>query len=99
MTDIVERLQRYDAGPLAAERLMRDACGSIQSLQAKLARYEADDIHSCGEACQRPLCVLRADNEALREGLALAVVELAKSDRRNCKSIGKFRDLLERTKP
>ena len=38
---------------------------AIRELRRQLAVYEADAVHTCGDACQRPTCVLRRERDAL----------------------------------
>jgi len=40
----------------------------INDLQAKL---DASTIHSCGDSCSRPMCVLRRERDAYKEALEM----------------------------
>lgn len=37
-----------------------------EQLKEELRKYEADAVHSCHDECTRPMCVLRRENERLR---------------------------------
>jgi hypothetical protein len=37
----------------------------LRELRRQLSVYEADAVHTCGDACQRPTCVLRRERDAL----------------------------------
>jgi regulator of replication initiation timing len=41
----------------------------IAELEAKVERLTVDGIHTCHDHCQRPMCVLRRENEELRKRL------------------------------
>ena len=49
----------------------------IEELEGLLDDKSAGTIHSCGPDCQRPMCVLRKENERLRKGLELAQIKAA----------------------
>ena len=40
-------------------------CDAIEALVVEVERRTYDGIHTCSDACQRPLCVLRRENAAL----------------------------------
>jgi hypothetical protein len=40
-----------------------------EQLQAKLDDLQASTIHSCGDSCSRPMCVLRREKDAYKESL------------------------------
>jgi hypothetical protein len=40
-----------------------------EQLQAKLDDLQASTIHSCGDSCSRPMCVLRRERDAYKESL------------------------------
>jgi hypothetical protein len=40
-----------------------------QRLEAEVERLTVDGIHTCHDHCQRPMCVLRRENEELRKRL------------------------------
>jgi len=46
-------------------------------LQAKLDDLQASTIHSCGDSCRRPMCVLRRERDELREELERERMRLA----------------------
>ena len=80
--DIVERLDtlilRQTRSLYKISGVATNAQAEIAILRAKLAKYETDAVHSCGEFCQRPICVLRAERDALRAALQtqLAFIEI-----------------------
>ncbi len=41
----------------------------IEKLQKKVDWYKAGDIHTCHEECMRTACVLRRENDRMREAL------------------------------
>jgi hypothetical protein len=41
------------------------------TLQAKLDDLQASTIHSCGDCCSRPMCVLRRERDAYKEALEM----------------------------
>jgi len=41
------------------------------TLQAKLDDLQASTIHSCGDSCSRPMCVLRRERDAYKEALEM----------------------------
>jgi len=43
------------------------------TLQAKLDDLQASTIHSCGDSCSRPMCVLRRERDAYRDALQMCV--------------------------
>ena len=43
------------------------------TLQAKLDDLQASTIHSCGDSCSRPMCVLRRERDAYKEALQMCV--------------------------
>lgn len=43
----------------------------IEALSAEVERRTIDGVHTCHDKCQRVACVLRRENERLREALAL----------------------------
>jgi len=44
-----------------------------EQLQAKLDDLQASTIHSCGDSCSRPMCVLRRERDAYKEALQMCV--------------------------
>lgn len=44
-----------------------------EQLQAKLDDLKASTIHSCGDSCSRPMCVLRRERDAYKEALQMCV--------------------------
>lgn len=63
---LVERLRSVDiswsqTGEWCAEaaQAITDLTARVAELEQQLERREADAIHTCSDACQRPACVLR----------------------------------------
>jgi hypothetical protein len=72
MTDIDEWLLKAHVWPDESHTRVNvsdahAAADAIQSMRAKLAKYETDAIHTHDDDCQRPLCLLRAENDRLTE--------------------------------
>jgi len=44
-----------------------------EQIQAKLDDLQASTIHSCGDSCSRPMCVLRRERDAYKEALQMCV--------------------------
>ena len=49
----------------------------VDELQSKLDDLQASTIHSCGDSCSRPMCVLRRERDELREELERERMRLA----------------------
>jgi len=45
----------------------------VKELEAKLDNLQASTIHSCGDYCSRPMCVLRRERDAYKEALQMCV--------------------------
>jgi len=43
----------------------------VDELQDKLDDLQASTIHSCGDSCSRPMCVLRRERDAYKEALEM----------------------------
>ena len=43
------------------------------TLQRKVDDLQASTIHSCGDSCSRPMCVLRRERDAYKEALQMCV--------------------------
>ena len=41
----------------------------VEELQVALDNLQASTIHSCGDSCSRPMCVLRRERDAYKESL------------------------------
>lgn len=76
MDDLFERissLQDGNAWPSTIELIndladrIEAQAAEIRSLRTEIERREYDGIHTCHDQCQRAACVLRRENEALRE--------------------------------
>lgn len=46
------------------------AVATVNAAAEAIERLWCDGVHTCSDACQRPLCVLRRENEALRAELS-----------------------------
>ena len=46
---------------------------SCKEKEAKLDNFQASTIHSCGDSCSRPMCVLRRERDAYKEALQMCV--------------------------
>jgi len=52
------------------------------TLQAKLDDLQASTIHSCGDSCSRPMCVLRRERDAYKEALEMIAYDARKVERK-----------------
>ena len=70
------------------------------TLQAKLDDLQASTIHSCGDSCSRPMCVLRKERNQWRECAELFVNSLCrpKGDNPTAKAFAEFDRLKGETK-
>ena len=50
----------------------REAAAELRRLHAEVERLSWDSIHTCHSECQRPLCKLTRERDALLEALNLA---------------------------
>ena len=67
--ELIERLREpvEDGVPIPVCHLMDEAADLLASQAAEIERLSLNAIHSCHDQCTRPLCVLRRENESLRE--------------------------------
>lgn len=56
---------------------INDLQRKVEELQAELDDLQASTIHSCGDSCSRPMCVLRRERDELREELERERMRLA----------------------
>lgn len=50
-----------------------EAASLVHAAAAELNRRKYDGVHTCSDVCERPACVLRRENERLREAMRFAV--------------------------
>ena len=43
----------------------------VEELESKLDDLQASTLHSCGDSCSRPMCVLRRERDAYKEALEM----------------------------
>ena len=56
----------YAPEAFEALRCIPEAAAELSRLQAEVERLTLDGIHTCHDQCQRPVCVLRREKEALQ---------------------------------
>lgn len=73
MIDLIERLHNVESYLRCARPAsvhadnVHEAAAEIEALRKEVANLEARGIHTCHTDCERPLCVARRENAALRK--------------------------------
>lgn len=60
--------------------------------RAALENYKAQSIHTCHDQCQRPMCVLRRERDALQEQLDAAIMLGKMQERRHERELEQVRE-------